>query len=127
MRKPLIILAALAVQFVLDGIASPPGPAARWAIYLLAGAIGAAASAGVTTLYAMAALLYPPEIRSGGIGLGMTMGRIGGIAMSFAGGFLLDLAAGSALVLFGVLSASALLATTSAWVVRRHIPPRSAA
>ena len=116
-----------ALGLVLDGIAGPPDSAARWAIYLLAGAIGAAASAGVTTLYAMAALLYPPEIRSGGIGLGMTMGRIGGIAMSFAGGFLLDLAAGSALVLFGVLSASALLATTSAWVVRRHIPPRSAA
>jgi AAHS family 4-hydroxybenzoate transporter-like MFS transporter len=76
----------------------------------------------VTTLYAMAALLYPPEIRSSGIGLGMTMGRIGGIAMSFAGGYLLDFAGGSALALFGVLAACALVATSAGWLVQRHIP-----
>jgi AAHS family 4-hydroxybenzoate transporter-like MFS transporter len=120
---------ALLVAFglVLDSTGGSPGGAVRWTVYLLAAGVGAAASIGVTTLYAMAALLYPPEIRSGGIGLGMTMGRIGGIAMSFAGGHLLDLAAGSALALFGVMAASALLATASAWIVRRHIPPRGAA
>jgi hypothetical protein len=52
----------------------------------------------------------------------MTMGRIGGIAMSFAGGYLLDFAGGSALALFGVLAACALVATSAGWLVRRHIP-----
>ena len=98
-------------------------PDPRVALIALAAGVGAAASIGVTTLYAMAALLYPPEIRSGGIGLGMTMGRIGGIAMSFAGGYLLDMAGGSALILFGALSACALTATSAGWLVRRHILP----
>lgn len=98
-------------------------PHARLALIALAAAVGAAASIGVTTLYAMAALLYPPEIRSSGIGLGMTMGRVGGIAMSFAGGHLLDMAGGSALVLFGALAACALVATSAGWLVREHIPP----
>ena len=109
----------------------PLGPAVeagavRFVLYALAAGVGAAASIGVTTLYAMAALLYPPDIRSSGIGLGMTMGRIGGIAMSFAGGYLLDFAGGSAIVLFGVLALCALLATSAGWLVRAHIPPAGA-
>jgi len=105
----------------LDGSAGTPGFTTRLALDSLAGAIGAAASIGVTTLYAMAALLYPAEIRSSGIGLGMTAGRVGGIAMSFAGGYLLDAAGGSALILFGALAACALLATSAGWMVRQHI------
>jgi AAHS family 4-hydroxybenzoate transporter-like MFS transporter len=105
----------------LDASAGAPLFAARLALDSLAGAIGAAASIGITTLYAMAAMLYPAEIRSSGIGLGMTAGRVGGIAMSFAGGHLLDAADGSALILFGALAACALLATSAGLIVRRHI------
>jgi AAHS family 4-hydroxybenzoate transporter-like MFS transporter len=99
-------------------------PRARLAVMALAAGVGFAASVGVTTLYAMAAILYPPEIRSSGIGLGMTAGRIGGILMAFYGGYLLDFAGGSASVLFGVLAVAALLATTAGWLVRGHIPAR---
>jgi AAHS family 4-hydroxybenzoate transporter-like MFS transporter len=115
-----IATAALLVAF---GAALELLPEARASLIALAAAVGAAASIGVTTLYAMAALLYPPEIRSSGIGMGMTMGRIGGIAMSFAGGYLLDIAGGSALVLFGVLATCALVATSAGWLVRQHIAP----
>jgi AAHS family 4-hydroxybenzoate transporter-like MFS transporter len=113
-----VLTAALLVGF---GATLEAAPGARSAIIALAAGVGAAASVGVTTLYAMTALLYPPPIRASGIGLGMTMGRIGGIAMSFAGGYLLDFAGGSALVLFGVLATCALLATSAGWLVRTHI------
>ncbi|HEU4651349.1 MAG TPA: MFS transporter [Croceibacterium sp.] len=116
-------LGLVALGLLLDAVAGAPGAGARGAVIALTGVVGAIASIGITTLYAMAALLFPPAIRSGGIGLGMTMGRIGGIAMSFAGGALLDFAAGSALVLFGVLAISALLALASAFVVQQHIAP----
>ena len=116
---------AAALLLAMFGLALEAG-AVRFVLYALAAGVGAAASIGVTTLYAMAALLYPPEIRSSGIGLGMTMGRIGGIAMSFAGGYLLDFAGGSAIVLFGVLALCALLATSAGWLVRVHIPPGGA-
>jgi hypothetical protein len=70
-------------------------------------------------------MLYPPEIRASGIGLGMTAGRIGGILMSFAGGYLLDLANGSALVLFGVLALCGLVSTSAGWLVRDHVAARA--
>ncbi|WP_305097636.1 MFS transporter [Croceibacterium aestuarii] len=114
-----VLTAVLLVSF---GVTLDAAPGARAAIDALAASVGFAASVGITTLYAMAALLYPPEVRAGGIGLGMTSGRIGGIAMSFAGGYLLDFADGSASVLFGVLAAAAIVATTAGWLVRRHIP-----
>jgi AAHS family 4-hydroxybenzoate transporter-like MFS transporter len=105
----------------LESVAGEPSSAERLGIHVLAGTVGAAASVAVTTLYAMAAMLYPPEIRSSGIGLGMTAGRIGGILMAFAGGYLLDLADGSALVLFGVLALCGLVSTSAGWVVRDHV------
>jgi MFS family permease len=89
----------------LESIAGDPMPAERLSIYVLAAAVGAVASVAVATLYAMAAMLYPPEIRSSGIGLGMTAGRVGGTLMSFAGGYLLDFADGSAILLFRCPSA----------------------
>jgi AAHS family 4-hydroxybenzoate transporter-like MFS transporter len=119
------VTAGLLVVFglTLDAAAGTPSFTTRLALDSLAGAIGAAASIGVATLYSMAALLYPAQVRSSGIGLGMTAGRVGGIAMSFAGGYLLDVAGGSAVILFGVLAACALLATSAGWIVRQHIAP----
>jgi AAHS family 4-hydroxybenzoate transporter-like MFS transporter len=105
----------------LDQAPSAPGLALRVTIDALAAGVGAFASIAVTTLYAMAAILYPPAIRASGIGLGMTLGRIGGIGMSFAGGYLLDWAGGSALMLFGVLAVCAVIATSAGWLVRDHV------
>lgn len=122
LASTLVTCAALAgFGLVLDHAPHAPEPGLRIAIDSLAASVGAFASVAVTTLYAMAALLYPPVIRAGGIGLGMTLGRVGGIAMSFAGGYLLDWAGGSALALFGVLAICALVATTAGWLVREHV------
>src|SRR5690606_33732829 len=105
----------------LEGAQSSPGTGARLLIDSLAAGVGAAASVAITTLYTMAATLYPSAIRSSGIGLGMTMGRLGGIAMSFAGGYLLDFAGGSAVILFGVLALCALLVTAAGWWLREDV------
>jgi AAHS family 4-hydroxybenzoate transporter-like MFS transporter len=105
----------------LEWAGDPPDTGTRVLIDGLAAGVGAAASVAITTLYTMAATLYPPAIRSSGIGLGMTMGRIGGILMSFAGGYLLDFAGGSAVVLFGVLALCALLVTAAGWSVREDV------
>ncbi len=118
----LACLCLIGFGLVLDHAPDAPDLALRATLDALAAGVGGFASVAVTTLYAMAALLYPPEIRSGGIGLGMTQGRLGGIGMSFAGGYLLDWAGGSALLLFGVLAVCAVLATTAGWLVRQHVP-----
>ena len=51
----------------------------------------------------------------------MTMGRIGGIAMAFGGGHLLDIAGGAPMILCMVLASCALLATSAGWLVRDHV------
>jgi AAHS family 4-hydroxybenzoate transporter-like MFS transporter len=118
-----LLACATLVAFGLTLDQTPPVPSLglRVLIDTLAAAVGAFASVAVTTLYAMAALLYAPAIRAGGIGLGMTLGRVGGIAMSFAGGYLLDWAGGSALALLSVLAVCAVVATTAGWLVRQHV------
>lgn len=122
LASTLVTCAALvAFGLVLDHAPPAPGLALRVTLDALAAGVGAFASVAVATLYAMAALLYPPAIRAGGIGLGMTLGRVGGIGMSFAGGYLLDWAGGSALTLFGVLAVCALIATSAGWLVRDHV------
>lgn len=117
----LACLCLVGFGLTLDHAPAVPGLALRTTLDALAAGVGGFASVAVTTLYAMAALLYPPAIRAGGIGLGMTLGRLGGIGMSFAGGYLLDWAGGSALLLFGVLAVCAVVATTAGWLVRQHV------
>ncbi|MES2699351.1 MAG: MFS transporter [Pseudomonadota bacterium] len=113
--------ALIAFGLTLDHAPASPDLATRVIIDALAAGVGTSASIAVTTLYAMAAILYPPAIRASGIGLGMTLGRVGGIGMSFAGGYLLDWAGGSALALFGVLAVCAVIATSAGWLVREHV------
>ncbi len=117
----LTCVALVGFGLTLDHAPATPDLALRVTIDALAASVGAFASIAVTTLYAMAAILYPPAIRASGIGLGMTMGRVGGIGMSFIGGYLLDWAGGSALTLFGVLAVCAVIATSAGWLVREHV------
>jgi AAHS family 4-hydroxybenzoate transporter-like MFS transporter len=117
----LTCLCLIAFGLTLDHAPPAPDLALRVTLDALAAGVGAFASVAVTTLYAMAAILYPPAIRASGIGLGMTLGRVGGIGMSFAGGYLLDWAGGSALTLFGVLAVCAVIATSAGWLVREHV------
>lgn len=117
----LTCVALIGFGLTLDHAPAAPDLATRFTIDALAAGVGAFASVAVTTLYAMAAILYPPAIRASGIGLGMTLGRVGGIGMSFAGGYLLDWAGGSALALFGVLAVCAVIATSAGWLVREHV------
>ncbi|MEO5705423.1 MAG: MFS transporter [Alteraurantiacibacter sp.] len=114
--------ALIGFGLTLDHAPAAPDLATRVTIDTLAASVGAFASIAVTTLYAMAAILYPPAIRASGIGLGMTLGRVGGIGMSFIGGYLLDWAGGSAVLLFGLLAACGIVATSAGWVVREHVP-----
>jgi MFS transporter, AAHS family, 4-hydroxybenzoate transporter len=57
-------------------------------VLVLFGLIGFGIQGGFVGLYAVAARLYPTEIRSTGVGFGMSMGRIGGIVGPFLGGSL---------------------------------------
>ena len=58
-------------------------------ILVLFGLIGFGVQGGFVGLYAVAARLYPTEIRSTGVGFAMSSGRLGGIVGPLLGGFLI--------------------------------------
>ncbi|KPL68647.1 hypothetical protein SZ64_11370 [Erythrobacter sp. SG61-1L] len=119
-----ITFAAVAILFlIVEHLSAAPDGAALAAVYVLAGLVGGVVSLGISTIYAMMALGYPVSCRSTGIGLGMLLGRIGGIAMALSGGYLLNWGGTSVLPFFGVMAACALAVSSSAWIIDRHIAP----
>ena len=58
-------------------------------VLVLFGLIGFGVQGGFVGLYAVAARLYPTEIRSTGVGFAMSAGRVGGIAGPLFGGLLI--------------------------------------
>ncbi len=73
-------------------------------VLVLFGLIGFGIQGGFVGLYAVAARLYPTEIRSTGVGLAMSAGRIGGIVGPILGGFLVGAGAtiGTTFIVFAV-------------------------
>jgi len=80
-------------------------------------------SAGMASIYALMTYAYPQSCRSAGIGFGIFMARVGAIAASALGGWLLDLGHGSTIPYFAVLTVSAALVSACAFIVDRHVPP----
>jgi AAHS family 4-hydroxybenzoate transporter-like MFS transporter len=77
-----------------------------------------------TTLYALAAHVYPTALRSTGVGSAAGIGRLGAILSSYAGAWALD-AAGSR-GFFTVVAAAMSVTVISLALVRRHVPARAA-
>lgn len=74
-------------------------------------------------LYAVAANAYPVDIRSTGVGVAVTAGRLGSIAAAFGGGAALTL--GGAAWFFGLIVALSVVAVIAVVVIDRHIPARA--
>ena len=99
-----IFLFATAVLMVLFGYWDSP-----WMILLMFGLIGFGLQGGFVGLYAVAARLYPTEIRNTGIGWGIGAGRTGAIVGPKIGGTLVGIGLGMA-VNFIVFAAPLLVA-----------------
>lgn len=94
-------------------------------VVLLVGLTAAIFSAGVASNYAIMTRGYPASCRSAGIGFGIFMARIGAIASSGGGGWLLDLGGTSVVPFFAVLCVGAVLTSTAVFVIdkEKHVPP----
>jgi len=118
-----LLLTLLALAFELERLPGAPDDGDRRLIVALVGLAAAFFSGGIASLYAIMTHGYPPSCRSAGIGFGIFVGRIGAIAASGLGGWLLDLGQGSTVPFFAVLAVSAVLVSAAAFVVDRHVPP----
>jgi AAHS family 4-hydroxybenzoate transporter-like MFS transporter len=73
-----------------------------------------------TTMYALAAHIYPATIRATGVGAAVAFGRVGGVLSSYAGSWALT-SSGSRY--FAMLAALMSIVFVALAVVRRHISP----
>ena len=112
-------------MLVLEGMSAAPGEGERLAVVALYGLSAALFSASIASFYALMTHAYPASCRSAGIGFGIFVGRVGAIAATGFGGWLIDFGEGSLVPFFAVLAAAALLISAAAFVVDRAVPPAS--
>lgn len=112
---------------ISGAIAAAAGAVAIWlaprALLMPALALnGLLANAVATSLYALAAHVYPTAIRSSGVAWGASLGRLGGIASSLAGATIIGW--GEAAYWFA-FAAAMLVACGGLALINRHIPVSS--
>jgi AAHS family 4-hydroxybenzoate transporter-like MFS transporter len=84
------------------------------------GVTGACINALQTTLYALAAHVYPTTVRATGVGTAVAFGRIGGVMSSYAGEWALG--AGGTSAFFALMAGSMAVVFVCLALVGRHVP-----
>jgi MFS transporter, AAHS family, 4-hydroxybenzoate transporter len=107
---------AIASAFSLAATALDPRSASLIVMFIV---LGGTLNAVQTTMYALAANVYPTEIRSTGIGTAVAVGRIGNVLASYTGNFALDI--GGAAAYFSSFGITMMLVFASLAALRRHI------
>jgi AAHS family 4-hydroxybenzoate transporter-like MFS transporter len=124
-RVTMLGMSALAIvcSMVMAGMKLDPADSLLLMVMFLI--TGGLLNAVQTTMYALAANVYPTEIRSTGVGAAVAFGRIGNALAAYVGGYALD-QGGSAgyFTSWAVLMA---LVFVSLAVVQRHVPRTSEA
>ena len=122
-KAALIVMAGGAVLASLWISVIPLDPTRSATTLLVAIALQGGLINGVqTVMYALAAFVYPTEMRSAGIGWAVGFGRLGSIISPLVGIYLLDAAGPNGFFVgFAVTMA---LSLTSILLIRRHMPKR---
>lgn len=89
-------------------------------LILMLGYTGALINAIQTTLYALAAHVYPTSVRATGVGTAVAFGRVGGVLSTFAGAWALE--AGGSSAFFALMAVSMAVVFVSLAIVKRHVP-----
>jgi MFS transporter, AAHS family, 4-hydroxybenzoate transporter len=119
-RMTMLGMSALAVvcSFVMVGIPlNPMDTFALMAMFLLTGGL---LNAVQTTMYALAAHVYPTEIRSTGVGAAVAFGRIGNVLAVYVGNYALGL--GGSPAYFTTWAILMGLVFLSLAMIGRHVP-----
>ncbi len=98
----------------------PIGPQSTFAVLVMLAWTGGLINAVQTTMYTLAAHVYPTAIRATGVGTAVGFGRLGGVASPYTGNWAIE--AGGPSWFFGLISATMMLVFVALASVRRHIP-----
>jgi AAHS family 4-hydroxybenzoate transporter-like MFS transporter len=118
-RITMLGMSALAVVSALVMAANVPTPNQLFMAMLMFAITGGLLNAVQTTMYALAAHVYPTEIRGTGVGTAVAVGRIGNVLAVYVGNFALD--TGGAPAYFSSWAVTMALVLLSLALVRHHI------
>ena len=116
-------MAAIATAGAL-GLAAMPiaATASPTLIIALLGLTGAMINGVQTTMFALAAHVYPTAVRATGVGTAVSIGRFGGVISPYVGAWALE--AGGSRAFFAVIATAMTLVLSCLATIRRHIPGR---
>lgn len=121
----LMLICAVIAGYCLAVLDGPPDHFTVITIQAAIGGTGGFAGMAIATLWTIMAHGYPSFFRSTGLGLGMTMGRLGVMAILLGGGALITLGGGTLIPFFATLSAMIAVAIIAGLLVNGHVPARS--
>jgi AAHS family 4-hydroxybenzoate transporter-like MFS transporter len=119
-RLSMLGMAAGAIAGAVVLAMMPIGPNAAFAVFALLAWTGGLINAVQTTMYALAAHVYPTSIRSTGVGTAVGIGRIGSVFSPALGQRALD--AGGPSSFFALIATTMTIAFAALASVRNHIP-----
>jgi AAHS family 4-hydroxybenzoate transporter-like MFS transporter len=120
-RLTMLSMTAAAIATTVALAMLPLNPStSHFAIIALLGVAGALINGVQTTMYALAAHVYPTAIRATGVGTAVAIGRSGGVLSSYVGAWALE--AGGSAAFFGSIAGALVVAFCSLAVVRKHVP-----
>ncbi len=123
-RVSMLTMAAGSIAGAVVLSAMSIGPQSAVTVFVMLAWTGGLINAVQTTMYALAAHVYPTAIRGTGVGTAVAFGRIGGVISPSLGSWALD--SGGASEYFAIIATTMTLAFASLAAVRRHIPGASA-
>jgi AAHS family 4-hydroxybenzoate transporter-like MFS transporter len=119
-RVTMLGMSGAAVLSALAMAAMQLDPNRPFGLLVMFALTGGLLNAVQTAIYALAAHVYPTEIRGTGVGAAVGFGRIGNVLASFVGGWALD--AGGIPGYFSSWAVTMTLVLISLAIVKRHIP-----
>ncbi|HYR92298.1 MAG TPA: MFS transporter [Terriglobia bacterium] len=118
-RITMLSMSAISIIVAFAMAAMPFDPQSTFGVVVMFVVLGGLLNAVQTTMYALAANVYPTEIRGTGIGAAVAVGRIGNVLASYVGNFALD--SGGAPAYFSTFGIGMIVVFASLALVRRHI------
>jgi AAHS family 4-hydroxybenzoate transporter-like MFS transporter len=122
-RVSMLTMAAAAIAGAVVLATMAIGPQNTFAVFAMLAWTGGLINAVQTTMYALAAHVYPTSVRATGVGTAVAFGRIGGVVSPDLGSW--ALASGGASQYFAIIASTMTLAFVALSFVRNHVPGRT--
>lgn len=119
-RISMLTMNAVAILGCLGLSTMAIGPSSLGAVVAMLALTGGMINAVQTTMYALAAHVYPSTIRATGVGTAVAIGRIGATLTGYGGTWAIDL--GGATAFFRLIATTMAVTFVALAAVRRHVP-----